>query len=244
MRIYTNPGSYTVTIKDDVVVKADLSTDYVGSKLNKIFKIDVTNSKALEYLDCGHNNLTELDVSNNSALEYLSCDLNYLTELDVSNNSALKYLDCYHNGLTELDVSNNSALEYLSCGHNNLTELDVSNNSALEYLSCDYNNLTKLDVSNNSALEYLSCGYNNDNFTLTLTSSQDEKLKPTGIGKVVLDSPSSEETAPTSLPIENDNSALYTLCKIIGCLILVTLSIILLVKIIKRNKKVKDDLLK
>ena len=40
--IYTNPGSYTVTIKDDVVVKADLSGNYGGSKFNEIFEIDVT----------------------------------------------------------------------------------------------------------------------------------------------------------------------------------------------------------
>ena len=162
-------------------------------------------------------------------------------------------------------MSKNSALEKLYCGLNNLTELDVSNNSALHTLYCGYNNLTELDVSNNLALKDLFCDNNNDNFALTRTSSQDEKLKLTGIGKVVLDSPSSEETvptslpmendnsalldspsseetAPTSLPMENDNAALYTLCKIIGCLILVALSIILLVKIIERNKKVKDDL--
>ena len=40
---YTNPGSYTVTIKDDVVVKANLSilTD-CEEEFNEIFEIDVT----------------------------------------------------------------------------------------------------------------------------------------------------------------------------------------------------------
>ena len=206
----------------------------------------MSNNSALEDLCCYNNDLTELDVSNNSALLLLLCDNNELTELDVSNNPALEDLCCGSNNLTELDVSKNLALEVLDCSNNNLTELDVSNNLALEYLSCYKNDLVELDVSKNSALVYyLDCDNNNDNFALTLTSSQDEKLKlTTGIGKVVLDSPSSEETVPTSLPMENDNSALYTLCKIIGCLILVALSIILLVKIIKKNKKVKDDLSK
>ena len=59
--------------------------------------------KGIEYfteliaIGCQNNQLTALDLSNNKALTWLNCSSNKLTTLDLSKNTKLTYLRCYQN---------------------------------------------------------------------------------------------------------------------------------------------------
>ena len=172
------------------VGNADGSTDFHGNNpQGKLKSLDLSNNKALYYLDCSYNLISELDVSHNpnltvlncqynklksinvskaSNLNYLNCSWNYISSLDVSNNKAITTIFCDLNPITELDVAKNTSLKTLWCQSCRLSNLDVSKNTALSDLHCVNNQLTALDVSKNSALVSLWC-YNNQLKTLDVS---------------------------------------------------------------------------
>jgi len=125
-----------------------------------LHNLDVSENRALTYLDCSFGRLTRLDVSKNTALRVLKCWGNQLSGLDVSHNPALEQLDCHENRLTSLDVSNDPALESLDCIGNQLHDLDVSHNPYLYKVYCGWNRLASLDFSSNPELGILDCSNN------------------------------------------------------------------------------------
>jgi len=127
---------------------------------NGLTSIDVSNCLSLKVLGCGGNQLTSLDVSGCSALERLHCPENRLTSLDVSGLNSLTYLSCYANELISLDLSDCSALEMLFCGENQLAELNVSGLSSLKAMTCEKNQLTSFDISGLNSLKVLDCSDN------------------------------------------------------------------------------------
>ncbi|MCI9844570.1 leucine-rich repeat domain-containing protein [Flavobacterium pectinovorum] len=133
---------------------------YINSYNNKISSLDVSQNTALTYLNCNLNRLTTLDVTKNTALTTLFCELNQLTSLDVTPNIALKKLHLFGNQLTSLNIINNTALDDLQCNFNKLTNLDVSQNTNLVSLICSANKLKSLNVSQNVALTKLDCSQN------------------------------------------------------------------------------------
>ena len=144
---------HTVTMKGDII------SIYLPEM--ELTSLDVSQSYALESLNCSYNKLTSLNVSNCKKLVQLACVDNSISSLDVSKCPELTHLNCGANPqLTTLDLSKNKALEILTCFMNNMTELDVSNCPKLQDISCSHNKLTSLDVSKNPLLEYLDCRKN------------------------------------------------------------------------------------
>jgi hypothetical protein len=205
----------------------NLSKNTALKRLNYVYSnnlnVDLSQNKALEYLDCSYSTLTTLDISKNTALKTLNysdcnslnavdisqntalvslqCENNKLTTLDVSKNTALRTLRCFTNQLITLDVSKNTALESLNCFANNLMTLDVQNNSALIELICGLNQLTTLDVSKNTALTNLSCGSNK---LTTLDASKNTALGGASGGLYCSDN------LLTTLNFKNGNNAKIT----------------------------------
>lgn len=127
---------------------------------DNIKEIDLSNNKALTYLNCGDNQLTSLDISNNIELIELDCSDNQLKELDIRNNSLLESVNCEYNLLNTIYSSPNDALTGLDCSNNQLTILLLNNYKKLGHIDCDSNKLTELDFSNNSLLTSIHCSDN------------------------------------------------------------------------------------
>ena len=82
-------------------------------------------------LYCSNNLLKRLDLSENKALEFLDCQFNDLSEIKLPENSLLNHLACYSNNLTHLDLTSITDLIHLDCGMNLFTTLDLSKNLSL-----------------------------------------------------------------------------------------------------------------
>lgn len=131
---------------------------------NPLGWLDVSNNRALRYLECPGNGLSTLDVSNNTELEVLRCWSNNLSSLDLSRNTKLLRLACSSNPISYLDVSYNPDLVSLVFQHCNISALNLGSKAKLEVFRGNNNNLTSLDLSNLTALQRMECAHN------TLTS--------------------------------------------------------------------------
>ena len=139
----------------EIDVSQNKALKYLDIEHNKVFSLDVSNNVNLETLITMYNPLTSLDISKNTALKCLINQATPIKNLDISNNILLKELDCSGNGLSALDISKNHALEILNCIANRLESLDASHNPALKTLQCDGNNLSTLDLSGNKLISQL-----------------------------------------------------------------------------------------
>ncbi|MBQ6348795.1 MAG: hypothetical protein IJI71_14780, partial [Clostridia bacterium] len=143
---------------------ADLSNNkaltYLDISENQLYALNLSGDAALETLICNDNYLAELDLSGNIALQELYYNSNLMHSLNVGHLSALRTLDCSGNPLSTLDVSANSALENLCCASVELGSLELSHNTALKQLECYDCGLTSLDLHANTALTYLHCDEN------------------------------------------------------------------------------------
>ena len=176
---FSNPMSGVIYTLDMIDRFENLR--YLDCYGHQIKKLDLSQNKALVYLECGHNPLANLNVSGCLSLRSLQCVSSNLKELDLSKNAALEqltiggsmasldlkgcelleYLEVRSRQLTSLDVSSCTVLKSMElylCDQ--LTSLDMSGFTALEYLDCDNNQLTSLDVSDCTALAYLDCYHN------------------------------------------------------------------------------------
>ena len=131
--------------------------NYLDCRFSQVESMDLSGAAQLEYLCCYSNGLTSLDLSKNRALDLLYCDNNNLTELDLSRNTSLELLVCNNNKLKELDLSRNTMLQKIDCSGNQLDGLDLSHNTALVTLKCISNRLTDLDLGENTAINEVKC---------------------------------------------------------------------------------------
>ena len=87
--------------------------------------LDLSQSTALEYLDCSDCSLTTLDLSVNTSLQTLWCGSNSLNTLDVSLNTNLTVFYCQNSGLNTLvlgsSINLNNITGLLLTGNTNLT---------------------------------------------------------------------------------------------------------------------------
>jgi hypothetical protein len=124
-------------ITDLTGLEAFINLDSLSITLNPLSGLDLTENRALRYLECTSCELTSLDVSENPVLEKLICGRNQIMELDLSHNQSLVTLVCNNNLLNSLDVAINTGLTtMISCG-NLLTGIDLSNNTALVKIGID-----------------------------------------------------------------------------------------------------------
>ncbi len=133
-----------IDTNDDNEISVNEAASFTGTI--SLYDKKIVDLTGIEYftqltgLDCRANdNLEKLDVSQNKALTYLNCSFCRIKNLDVSQNTLLKSLSCYSNQLTSLDISQNKALTTLQCGENRFpfTELYKikTNFPALQYKS-------------------------------------------------------------------------------------------------------------
>ena len=150
---------------------------YLDCYGHQIKKLDLSQNKALVYLDCGNNPLASLNVSGCLSLRNLYCVSSNLKELDLSKNAALVHLEITGDigsldlkecelleslycvcPVTSLDVRSCTVLKHMSVASDELTSLDVSDLTNLTNLQCAFcEQLTSLDVSGCTALTDLSC---------------------------------------------------------------------------------------
>lgn len=131
---------------------------YLNTKLTRL---DVSNNKTLQSLECYTCYMQELVIGENPNLTYLKCTYNKLNELDVSGATALETLECNNSSIKSLKVSGATALQTLNCASNSMTELVLDNNPALTTLNCsEIKSLTRLDVSGAPALVTLDSHIN------------------------------------------------------------------------------------
>ena len=144
-----------------------------GSGQGQLTSLNLSNNKALKYLDCRSNQLNSLNVTHNSNLKEFKCWNNKLEVLDVSANTALEILECDSNLLSDLDVSHNTQLKELRCSNNQISSLILSN-AKLTNLGCSSNPLTSLLIIDCPSLEELWC----ENTPLaTINVSSNSRLK-------------------------------------------------------------------
>ena len=176
---FSNPMSGVIYTLDMIDRFENLR--YLDCYGHQIKKLDLSQNKALVYLECGHNPLANLNVSGCLSLRSLQCVSSNLKELDLSKNAALEqltiggsmasldlkgcelleYLEVRSGQLTSLDVSSCTVLKSMGLYYcDQLTSLDMSGCTALEYLEVRNSQLTSLDVSGCTALEYLDVGSN------------------------------------------------------------------------------------
>lgn len=170
-------------IQDLTGLEAFLNLDTLVVQVNPLMPPDLSENKALVYLNLTGCGLTQLDVSNNSALSYLNCTGNeglnsFLETLDLSGNPELESLFLVGNELTGLDLNHNPLLNKIDCSRNRLSDLDFSKNLVLTELKCKNNLLKSLDVRVNTELVLMvSCG----NQLSKIDLSQNSKLKLIGV---------------------------------------------------------------
>ena len=136
----------------------------------RILPPEISNLKALVYLNLRLNNVTELpkEITTLSNLEYLDLFDNNIAELpaEIENLVNLKYLSVHRNKLENIpaEIGNLPALESLVLGENNLTTVpsEIGKLSNLINLTFFANNLTRLppEIGNLKKLEYLGIGNN------------------------------------------------------------------------------------
>ena len=119
-----------------------------------IYTLDMIDRfENLRYLDCCGHQIKKLDLSQNKALVYLNCGNNPLASLNVSGCLSLRNLYCGSSHLKELDLSKNAALEYLEINGGDIGGLDLKGYELLKYVLLAYGtNVTFLDVSCLTAL--------------------------------------------------------------------------------------------
>lgn len=132
----------------------------------------------LHYLNLTGNDLTKLDLSNNKLLDTLDCSMNYkLKSLDISQNKNLQQVHCYSCSLEidRWDLSANPELRDLRIGgdgyysFSTISVLDCSSNHKLEnlragisqmselYLDCPELTSVDLELNNLSSLDFSNC---------------------------------------------------------------------------------------
>jgi hypothetical protein len=124
-------------ITDLTGIEAFINLDSLSIILNPLKELDLSENRALRYLECTSCELTALELSENPHLEHLICGRNLIMQLDLSQNRALVSLVCNNNLLSRLDLTINTPLTTLiSCG-NRLTGIDLSNNTSLVKIGID-----------------------------------------------------------------------------------------------------------
>jgi len=155
----------SLRFKQNQVVSLDISQNkalkFLNCPGNLLSSLDVSQNKDIEELRLNGNKLSTLDVSHNLKLTTLRLDGNQLTSLDVSHNLNLSMLRVNANNLKLIDVTKNTKLKELSISDNQISSLNILNNKELFSLYCIGNNLKSLDVSHLNALETLWCSENN-----------------------------------------------------------------------------------
>lgn len=128
---------------------------------NNLEKLDVSNLKKLEKLNCSSNtNLTELNVAGLSKLKNLICNSCGLTSLNVQGLESLRTLTCNGNKLTSLNLSGLN-VSSITCYNNQLESLDLSGHTNLQSLSASNNKMTSLKLEGVTMLRTLNCTDNN-----------------------------------------------------------------------------------
>jgi len=154
---YFDTNNYTVSIRGTT---ANCFFRNLNLSNCQVSNLNISESRALQYLFCNDNQLSNLDVSTNKALRGLNCYNNRLSVLDLHTNTALEWVNCYNNWLSVLDIRANRRLESLFCFSNRLTNLYLGANTALRDLACSGNSLTYLNTSGCKALRWLDCSHN------------------------------------------------------------------------------------
>lgn len=154
---------------DATGIEACTNLHYLNLSGNDLTKLDVSNNKLLDTLNCSSNtHLKNLDVSQNKNLLQLHC---YACSLeierwDLSANPELKDLRIGGDGyvafdkISVLDCRNNHKLEVLMANLSQMSELYL-NCPELNHLSLESNNLSSLDLSNYTKLVMLNFSGNN-----------------------------------------------------------------------------------
>ncbi len=186
------------------VTSVDLSQNraltYLEILSSPLGSVDVSMLKKLTHLGLYGCSLTSLDVRSNTALTYLDYSNNTLSSVDVSHNTELTYLACENAGSTGLDLSANTKLVGLNCNRNELGGLDLSGNPLLANLNCNLNELSGLDLSGNPLLANLNCY---DNRLSSLDLSHNSRLSTLSCGNNLL----------TRLNLSNNPELIVLLCQ-------------------------------
>ncbi|MDR2498919.1 MAG: hypothetical protein LBD28_05710 [Tannerellaceae bacterium] len=153
-------------------------------------RLDVSELKFLEFLNCSYNDLSELNVSGLSRLKKIICCRNSIPELDLSGLIRLESLKCTENFITELKVSELSKLKFINCHNNSLTKLDVSGLSELKKLDCHSNCLTALDLSSLPSLTNFCGLLQHSSLTMTWNPAKEQYE-----GAIALNQPSELDEA-------------------------------------------------
>jgi hypothetical protein len=125
------------SITDLKGLEAFINLDSLSITLNPLKELDLSENRALRYLEITSCELSSLDISENPELERLNCGRNLIVELDLTRNRSLVSLACNNNLLDSLDLTANTALtSMIACG-NRLTGIDLSKNSALVKIGID-----------------------------------------------------------------------------------------------------------
>lgn len=153
---------------DATGIEACTNLRYLNLSGNDLTKLDVSNNKLLDTLDCSINTHLKIYVSQNKNLLQLHC---YACSLeierwDLSANPELKDLRIGGDGyvafdkVSILDCSNNHKLEVLMANLSQMSELYLDC-PELQHLSLEGNSLSALDLSNCTKLVMLNFSGNN-----------------------------------------------------------------------------------
>lgn len=162
-RITEAPGGAGTDVNFPEFVQSGATRYYVTEivvKSGSFNSFDVTQCKALQYLDCSGLGLKSLILGNNEALEYLYCHDNKLASLTLSGLQRLIWLDCSNNALTELNTNDNPRLSWLKAERNSITTLSFTENTELEKAEVKYNKLTSVTITSLKKLRKLDVRYN------------------------------------------------------------------------------------
>lgn len=153
---------------DATGIEACTNLRYLNLSGNDLTKLDVSNNKLLDTLDCSINtHLKNLRVANKNLLQLhcYACSLE-IERWDLSANPELKDLRIGGDGyvafdkVSILDCSNNHKLEVLMANLSQMSELYLDC-PELRHLSLEGNSLSALDLSNCTKLVMLNFSGNN-----------------------------------------------------------------------------------
>ena len=143
----------------------------------------------LDTLHCSGNNLKSLDLSQNKALTYVQCNNNQLTSLNVSGCTSLQWLHCHSNQLTSLDLTSCTSLSTFDADSQTYSIGNVEGSYDLSNLptgfvpvnakdwqgaSCDENGVLTSFSANDITYTY-DCGNSN---TMSVTLHADSYTNP------------------------------------------------------------------
>ena len=126
-----------------------------------IEKLNLSQNKELEYLDCSRTNVKNLDISPLKNLKELRCCGGQLKNLNTSDNTKMEVLDCSDTNISKLHTAKLEVLETLYCDGTKIKDLDLSANKRLERVYCSNTPLENISLPDNGELTALDLSHTN-----------------------------------------------------------------------------------